>query len=231
MIKIQNYWLFKNWALQHYCSDIYYILSLADKLLRLRLPWVTHHHKITYFCPLLRYRRCALLRLAWNTHHRKISDFWKIGCYIIAVIFILYCPFLRYRRCELLRPSWNTLRALAPLFGNGAGVHGIGKISGVLTKIGKFDIVFMYDFSIARLIPIIKLTLVYYEKRERKKQVGLYSIFLWNCKYVTICSVFVLYQIKMENPHTQKKIFFCQIGNFLSGIGKKKYSVALDIRP
>ena len=49
-------------------------------------------------------------------------------------------------------------RALTPLFGNGAGAHGIGKISGVLTKIGKFDIVLMYDISIARLIPIIKLT-------------------------------------------------------------------------
>ena len=62
-------------------------------------------------------------------------------------------------------------RALTPLLGNGAGTHGIRKISGVLTKIGKFDILLMYDFSIARLIPIIKLTLVYYEKRERKKQV------------------------------------------------------------
>ena len=59
-------------------------------------------------------------------------------------------------------------RALTPLFGNGARAQGIGKISGVLTKIGKFDIVLMYDVSIARLIPIIKLTLVYYEKRERK---------------------------------------------------------------
>ena len=29
--------------------------------------------------------------------------------------------------------------ALAPLYGNGAGTHGTGKISGVLTKIGKFD--------------------------------------------------------------------------------------------
>ena len=47
----------------------------------------------------------------------------------------------------------------------------LGKKGSILTKIGKFDIVFMYDFSIARLIPIIKLTLVYYEKRERKKQV------------------------------------------------------------
>ena len=47
-------------------------------------------------------------------------------------------------------------RALTPLFGNGAGAHGIGKISCVLTKIGKFDIVLMYDVSIARLIPIIK---------------------------------------------------------------------------
>ena len=34
----------------------------------------------------------------------------------------------------------------------------------------------MYEVNIARLIPIIKLTLVYYEKRERKKQVFLYSM-------------------------------------------------------
>ena len=73
--------------------------------------------------------------------------------------------------------KWLT-RALTPLFGNGAGAHGIGKISGVLTKIGKIDIILMYDVSIARLIPIIKLTLVSYEKRERKKQVLLYSIIL-----------------------------------------------------
>ena len=70
----------------------------------------------------------------------------------------------------------NAFRALTPLFGNGAGAHGIGKISGVLTKIGKLDIVLMYDVYIARWIPIIKLTLVYYEKRERKKQVFLYSM-------------------------------------------------------
>ena len=63
-----------------------------------------------------------------------------------------------------------TARAFKPLFGNGARAHGTGKICGVLTKIGKFDIVLM-DVSIARLIPIIKLALVYYEKRERKKQV------------------------------------------------------------
>ena len=49
-------------------------------------------------------------------------------------------------------------RALTPLFGNGTRAHGIGKISGILTKIGKFDIVLMYDSSIARLIPMIKLT-------------------------------------------------------------------------
>ena len=67
--------------------------------------------------------------------------------------------------------STRDYRALTPLFGNGARTHKIGKISGVLTKIGKFDIVLMYDASIARLIPIIKLTFVYYEKRERKKQV------------------------------------------------------------
>ena len=54
--------------------------------------------------------------------------------------------------------SWLSGRALTPLFGNWAGAHGIGKISGVLTKIGKFDIVLMYAVSIARLIPLIKLT-------------------------------------------------------------------------
>ena len=38
--------------------------------------------------------------------------------------------------------------------------YGIGKISGVLNKIGKLNTVlmYMYDVSIARLIPIIKLT-------------------------------------------------------------------------
>ena len=71
---------------------------------------------------------------------------------------------------DLGRLSFIT-RALTSLFGNGAGAHGIGKISGVLTKIGKFDIVLMYNISIARLVPIIKLILVSYQKRERKKQV------------------------------------------------------------
>ena len=47
-------------------------------------------------------------------------------------------------------------RALTPLFGNGAGALGIGKISGVLTEIGKFDIILRYDVSFARMIPIIK---------------------------------------------------------------------------
>ena len=31
----------------------------------------------------------------------------------------------------------SNIMALTPLFGNGAGAHGIGKISGVLTKIVK----------------------------------------------------------------------------------------------
>ena len=94
------------------------------------------------------------------------------------------------------------------------------KISGVLTKTGKYDIVLMY-VSIARLIPIIKLTLVSYEKRERKKQVCCILLFCENCKYVTICSVFVLYEIKMEN--LSKKMFFCQIGIFCLELGKKTY--------
>ena len=45
-----------------------------------------------------------------------------------------------------------------PFLEMGPGGHAIGKISGVLTKIGKFDIVLLYDVSIARLIQIIKLT-------------------------------------------------------------------------
>ena len=70
-------------------------------------------------------------------------------------------------------------RALTPLFGNECGRGPWNwENSGVLTKIGKFNIVLMYDISIARLIPIIKLALVYYEKRERKKQLRLYSIIL-----------------------------------------------------
>ena len=97
--------------------------------------------------------------------------------------------------------------------------HGIRQNSGVLTKIGKFDIVLMYDVSNARLIPIIKLTLLSNEKREIKKLVWFYSIILWNCKYVTICSVFVLYEIKMENQKKKKKTV--KLGFFLSGIGKK----------
>ena len=61
-----------------------------------------------------------------------------------------------FDKCTSYEPVEST-RALTPLFGNGAGAHGIGKISGILTKIGKFEIILMYDVSIARLIPIIKL--------------------------------------------------------------------------
>ena len=60
-------------------------------------------------------------------------------------------------------------RALTPLFWNGARAHGIGKISSIVTKIGKFDIVLMYDVSIARLNCYNECLLVYYEKRKRKK--------------------------------------------------------------
>ena len=45
-----------------------------------------------------------------------------------------------------------------PFWEWGQGPYNLGKIGGVLTKIGKFDIVLMYDVFIARLIPIIKLT-------------------------------------------------------------------------
>ena len=37
-----------------------------------------------------------------------------------------------------------------------------------------------------------------------------------------MCSVFILYEIKMENPPPPpKKFFFGEIGNFLSGVGEK----------
>ena len=109
-------------------------------------------------------------------------------------------------------------RALTPLFGNGA-----------------------WAISIARLIPITKLALVYYyEKRERKKQVWLYSIILWNCKYVTICPVFILNEIKMENQtppppkkKTQKKqtIFLLSNWEFFVYDWEKKYFLALGLGP
>ena len=37
--------------------------------------------------------------------------------------------------------------------------------------------------------------------------------------FTSLCSVFVLYEIKMENK--KSVVVFCQIGNFLSRIGKK----------
>ena len=53
----------------------------------------------------------------------------------------------------------------------------------------------------------------------------MYSIILGNCKYVTICSVFVFFEIKMENPKkktiflSNKEFFFVELGkNILFGI-------------
>ena len=75
-------------------------------------------------------------------------------------LFLLQCT-----GYSLKRKYW--LQGKAGLLGH---FLGMGKISGVLTKIGTFDIIFMYDVSIARLIPIIKLTLVTLGKgRERSK--------------------------------------------------------------
>ena len=50
-------------------------------------------------------------------------------------------------------------RALTPLFWNGARAHGIGKISNLSTKIWENLFVFMYEVSIARLIPKVNLSL------------------------------------------------------------------------
>ena len=55
-----------------------------------------------------------------------------------------------------------------PFLGMGPRPMELGKLAVFFTKIGKFDIVLMHDVSIARLIPIIKLTLVHYKKREQK---------------------------------------------------------------
>ena len=91
-------------------------------------------------------------------------------------------------------PKFGCQGSCTPFLGMGPGGHGNAKISGVLTKIGKFDIVLMYDISIARLIPIIKLTLVYYAKRERKMQVYYIIVF---CKIVNMyCkNMFCIYRI------------------------------------
>ena len=77
----------------------------------------------------------------------------------LAIYFNKQMLLLRHQLYEAtLRVHFSPPRAPTPLFGNGTRAHGIRKISGVLTKIGKFDIVLMYYISIARLIPIIKLT-------------------------------------------------------------------------
>ena len=51
----------------------------------------------------------------------------------------------------------------------------------------------------------------------------LYSIILCNCNYVTICSAFVLYEIKMENKKKKgfKGCFFVILGIFCLELGKK----------
>ena len=70
-------------------------------------------------------------------------------------------------------------------------------------------------FSIARLIPIIKLTLVYYEKRERKKQVILNSI--------------ILNEIKIENQKKKKKKKKNSNWAFFVLNWEKKYFLALGM--
>ena len=55
----------------------------------------------------------------------------------MVYIFINYV--ICYESHNKVRSVRALHRALTPLFENGAEAHGIGKISGVLTKIGKFD--------------------------------------------------------------------------------------------
>ena len=52
-------------------------------------------------------------------------------------------------------------RALTPLFRNGAGAHGIGKINGDLIYI-----IFMYEVSIARLIVYLTVILDIYNLKS-----------------------------------------------------------------
>ena len=80
----------------------------------------------------------------------------------------------------------------------------------------------MYDVSIARLIPIIKLSYCTMRKgRERSK-----------CYYILLfCD-----EIKMENQKKKKKknfffFFFLSNWEFFSGIGKKTYFLALGMGP
>ena len=118
---------------------------------------------------------------------------------------LAYIPWT-YRTIHSSTPSFLRARALTPLFGNGAGVHGTGKISGVLTKIGEFDIVLMYDISIARLIPIIKLT-----------------FFSWYIMLSLIVSICIIWNKDGEPKKTIKKthfFFVVKLGIFCLEFGK-----------
>ena len=64
-----------------------------------------------------------------------------------------------HKNNSLYTTTVKSPRALTPLFGNGDGALGVGKISGVSTKIGKIHIVYMFEVSIARLIQIVNITL------------------------------------------------------------------------
>ena len=69
--------------------------------------------------------------------------------------------------------------------------------------------------------------------RERSNLVWLYSIILWNCKYVTICSVFVLYEImKLRwRSKKKKKHFFLSNREFFVWNCEKTYFLALGMGP
>ena len=92
----------------------------------------------------LRYRECDIENPYCDTPGIFIS--------------VYYCPM--FSTCTIIEFKGHEIgiyRALTPLFGNGAGALGIGKISRVSTKIGKIYIVYMYEVSIARLIQIVNL--------------------------------------------------------------------------
>ena len=74
----------------------------------------------------------------------------------------IFRPAGLYQQLSLHRIALNFIgwspRALTPIFGNRTGALEIGKISCILTKIGKFYIVFkMYEVCIARLIQKLSL--------------------------------------------------------------------------
>ena len=111
-------------------------LSPLARSLKVRMSWVSHD--------------LHFLKVCWQSVRMLFLSKWDAILVWMTCFRIFFCrkiALVAYVICLL-----SGIRALTPLFGIGAEVHGIGKISCVLTKIGKFDIVLMYEVFIARLI-------------------------------------------------------------------------------